>query len=261
MSAVVPVILSGGVGSRLWPVSRREQPKQLSRLAGQTSLLQMTAERAAHIPGVDAPVIVCGEPHFDSIVAQLDEIGQQPRAGYLEPFGRNTAPAAAAAALSAGEDDILLLLPADHLIADVDAFVEAVGIATAVARSGYLVTFGITPTAPETGFGYIERGADLEDFDGAYRVQRFVEKPNLETAQAYLAAGTYSWNSGMFMFRAGTYLEELGTFVPEMVAITRAALDAGTAHRGGGTVLDPDTFGRCPSDSIDYAVMERTERA
>ena len=260
MRVVVPVILSGGVGSRLWPESRREQPKQLSRLAGPTSLLQMTAERAALIPGASAPIIVCGRLHFGPIVQQLAEIGQRPRFGILEPFGRNTAPAAAAAALSVDEDDLLLLLPADHLIADVAAFLEAVEIASGVARHGSLVTFGINPTGPETGFGYIERGDQLEGFAGAYAVTRFVEKPDRATAEAYVAAGTYAWNSGMFLFRAGTYLAELSRFVPDVVGCTRAALDAGTAA-DGAILLDSDEFDACPSDSIDYAVMERTERA
>lgn len=260
MSVLVPVILSGGVGSRLWPESRREQPKQLSRLAGPSSLLQMTAERARMIPGAEAPVIVCGETHYAPIVEQLAEIGIRPRAGVLEPFGRNTAPAAAAAALCVAPDDLLLLLPADHLITDVDAFIDAVTLAMDVAAAGNLVTFGISPTGPETGFGYIERGPDLADFDGAHEVRRFVEKPDQATAEAYLASGGYTWNSGMFLFRADRYLEELGRFSPAMVARTSEALTDGT-ERDGGILLDPDSFAECPDDSIDYAVMERTQHA
>jgi mannose-1-phosphate guanylyltransferase/mannose-6-phosphate isomerase len=220
----------------------------------------MTAERAARIPGAEPPVIVCGESHYAPIVEQLAEIGQRPRAGVLEPFGRNTAPAAAAAAMSAGAEDLLLLLPADHLIADIDAFVEAVKVAADVASAGNLVTFGITPTGPETGFGYIERGPELNDFSGAYAVSRFVEKPDLATAEGYVAAGTYSWNSGMFLFRADHYLGELERFAPDMVSTTRDALEAATAV-DGARVLSPEIFAECPSDSIDYAVMERTDRA
>jgi mannose-1-phosphate guanylyltransferase/mannose-6-phosphate isomerase len=258
MHVLVPVILSGGVGTRLWPVSRREQPKQLSRLTGERSLLQETAIRAAAVPGAHDPLIVCGQPHYRPIVDQLTEIGQRPKAAVLEPFGRNTAPAAAAAALSVDEDDLLLLLPADHLIPDINAFVEACKIAADIAAAGKLVTFGIRPTEPHTGFGYIKQGQGLDGFVGAFAVDSFVEKPDLSTAQRYLATEIYSWNSGMFMFRAGTLLDELNAFNPTMVAQTRKALDAGTKFNGA-TLLDEDAFAACPSDSIDYAVMEDTK--
>lgn len=258
MHVLVPVILSGGVGTRLWPVSRREQPKQLSRLTGDNSLLQETAIRAAAVPGADEPLIVCGQPHYRPIIDQLAEIGQRAKAAVLEPFGRNTAPAAAAAALCVDDDDLLLLLPADQLIPDLDAFVEACKIASDIAAAGRLVTFGIKPTQPHTGFGYIKQGSELEGFVGAYEVDSFVEKPDEPTAEEYLAAGTYSWNSGMFMFRAATLLEEMDKYNPAMVSQTSKALGAGTKFNGA-TLLDEDEFAECPADSIDYAVMEHTE--
>jgi mannose-1-phosphate guanylyltransferase/mannose-6-phosphate isomerase len=191
---------------------------------------------------------------------QLAEIGQRPRLGILEPFGRNTAPAAAAAALSVPAEELLLLLPADHLIRDVDAFVDAVEVASDAAMTGRLVTFGITPTGPETGFGYIERGDPLGGISHAYEVSRFVEKPDRSTAEGYLADGAYAWNSGMFLFRAGAYLDELDRFAPDILDRTRAALEAGSDN-DGGTLLDPTIFAECPADSIDYAVMEHTDRA
>ena len=260
MYTIVPVILSGGVGSRLWPESRRRQPKQLSRLVGDQSLLQMTALRAASIDGAGSPLIVCGERHHEQVVAQLADVNLHPRSSILEPFGRNTAPAAAAAAMSVSPDDLILLLPADHLIRDTEAFVAAVHRAATAAVSELLVTFGITPTRAETGFGYIERGAACAGFDGVHRVDRFVEKPDAETAQRYVDAGTYSWNSGMFLMRAGTYLEELARLAPEIVTATGEALVKGEVT-GTATVLSAVPFARCPSDSIDYAVMERTDHA
>ncbi len=257
---LVPVILSGGIGSRLWPESRRTQPKQLSRLTGPTSLLQMTAQRATAIPSAEPPVVVCGAVHRDAINQQLREIGIQPQPMILEPFGRSTAPAAAAAALLVDADDLLLVLPADHLILDVTEFAARVQLAARVADAGYLVTFGITPTGPETGFGYIERSEALPGFGDAYRVEQFVEKPDRDTAERYVAAGTFSWNSGMFLFRAGIYLEELQQHAPGIAVATRAAVERGT--RQDSTVwLDPASFDPCPEDSIDYAVMEKTDRA
>lgn len=259
MHVLVPVILSGGVGTRLWPLSRRDKPKQLSRLTGERSLLQETALRASAVPGAGDPLIVCGQTHYQPIITQLDEIGQRPRTSILEPFGRNTAPAAAAAALSVDPDDLLLMLPSDHLITNVDAFVAATQIATEVAAAGSLVTFGITPDRPETGYGYIKQGDDLDGFAGAFQIDSFVEKPDRATAERYVASGVFSWNSGMFMFRAGTLLDELTKFNPAIVSQTGKALERGGEH-DGATLLDEDAFGDCPSDSIDYAVMEHTDR-
>lgn len=258
MHSLVPVILSGGVGTRLWPESRREQPKQLSRLTGDLSLLQETAKRAARVPGADDPVVVCGQAHHPQIIAQLEDIGLRPRASVLEPFGRNTAPAVTAAALLVDPDDLLLVLPADHLIPDVDSFVEATSIATDIAASGRLVTFGIKPDAPETGYGYIQRGQAIEGLVGGYEIDSFTEKPDLATALRYLTEGIYSWNSGMFVFRAATLLGEMTTYAPEIVSHTARALEMGTKH-DRATLLDAEAFNDCPSDSIDYAVMEHTK--
>ena len=256
-----PVVLSGGSGSRLWPLSRENQPKQFLSLIGDRSLFQETVLRACALPGTGAPVTVCADGHRFMVGEQLQGIGVASGGILLEPMARNTAPAIALAAehlLARDPEAVMLVLPADHLIEDESAFRAAVGRAAALAEQDWLVTFGIQPDYPETGYGYIARGEALGD--GGYRVARFVEKPALATAQAYLAEGTYAWNSGMFLFRAARYLEELARWAP---AIRTAA---GEAYARARTDLDfirveADAFAASPSDSIDYAVMEKTERA
>ncbi|WP_287029150.1 mannose-1-phosphate guanylyltransferase/mannose-6-phosphate isomerase [Pseudomonas sp. UBA6310] len=256
-----PVIMAGGNGSRLWPLSRQLNPKQFLTMGGGTStLVQSTLQR---LQGLDvaAPQLICNEQHRFLAAEQLRMIGFENASILLEPFGRNTAPAIALAALNVVAKDptaVLLVLAADHVIEDVDAFHAAIARAETLAVDGKLVTFGIVPTHAETGYGYIERGEALGP-DG-FRVQRFVEKPDAETAEAYLASGRYVWNSGMFLFRAARYLEELELFQPEMLACCRRALADGLRDldfiRLGATA-----FTDCPDDSIDYAVMERTAAA
>ncbi len=257
---LTPVILSGGVGSRLWPISREFHPKQFLPLAGELSMLQATLQRTGGLEEA-APLVVCNEEHRFMVAEQLRQVKLQAGALILEPEGRNTAPAVALAALHAvaqDEEAVLLVLPADHLIQDVEAFVSAVGKALPHAQQGLLMTFGVTATSPETSYGYIKRGEPVTD--DIYRVNQFVEKPDEDTARAYLDQGSYYWNSGMFLLRAATYLEELDKFAPQMLACCREAM------AGAETDMDflrpqRDAFLSCPSDSIDYAVMEKTERS
>lgn len=259
MTTLQPVLLSGGSGTRLWPLSREAYPKQFLPLVGERTMMQDTWERVAPIAGA-APIVVANEEHRFLAAEQLRLVGVEHAAIVLEPVGRNTAPAIAAAALQAtadGGDPLLLVLPSDHVVRDAAAFRAAVQTASAAAEDGALITFGIVPEAPETGFGYIQ--ADAADA-GVRRVLRFVEKPDAATAQSYLDAGGYYWNSGMFLFRASRYLEELARFRPDILDAVRAAFAAG--KRDGDFVrLDKDAFAACPSDSIDYAVMEKTDRA
>lgn len=260
---LTPVILAGGQGTRLWPMSRPEHPKPLIRLTGGLSLLQETVRRAAAVHRTGRPVIVCNQAHHRPIAQQLDEVGARNCALLLEPFGRNTAPAAAAAALTLDEEDLMLVLPADHLIDDVGAFAAAVRSSASAAAEGWLVTFGVAPDRPETGYGYIEKGGPLPGpAGGVSRIASFREKPDLPTARRYLETGRHLWNSGIFLFRAGTYLEELRLFHPDIAARTEAALTAAACPPAdrGGVLLDPDSFDGCPSESIDRAVMERTRR-
>ena len=260
MTKLQPVLLSGGSGTRLWPLSREAYPKQFLPLAGEDTMLQATWARVARIADA-APIVVANEEHRFLVAEQLRQAGAPTPTILLEPMGRNTAPAIAAAALQAmaeGADPLLLVLPSDHVVRDVDAFQAAVGKARAAAAGGALVTFGILPTAPETGFGYIQ--AKNTAGDGVSAVARFVEKPDVATAQSYLDAGGYYWNSGMFLFRASRYLEELERFRPDVLAATRTAF--ARARRDGDFVrLDKEAFAACPADSIDYAVMERTDAA
>ncbi|MDX1604577.1 MAG: mannose-1-phosphate guanylyltransferase/mannose-6-phosphate isomerase, partial [Candidatus Competibacterales bacterium] len=261
MSPIIPVILSGGSGSRLWPLSRETYPKQFLPLLGERSLLQSTLERVQDLPGAAAPMLVCNQDHRFLAAEQLRSLAVAPQALILEPVGRNTAPAVAVAALQAGRDGadpLLLILPADHVIQDVAGFHHAVSAMTPLAEDGHLLTFGITPDRPETGYGYIQKGEALTG--GAYRVNRFVEKPDQATAERYLASQEYYWNSGMFLFRASRYLEELERFVPQMLAACRQALD-GAARDLDFTRLEAEAFAACPGDSIDYAVMEKTAEA
>jgi mannose-1-phosphate guanylyltransferase/mannose-6-phosphate isomerase len=262
MARLHPVILSGGVGSRLWPLSRSLFPKQLLALAGENSLIQDTARRASG-PGFAPPLIVCNVDHRFLIAEQMRAAGISPRAILLEPRGRNTAPAAAAAALMVAEKDpdgLLLLMPADHVIRDMEAFARAVDSASAAAAQGYLVTFGIAPTAPETGYGYIQRGAELYESARSFAVRRFVEKPDRDAAAAYVAAGDYYWNSGLFLFQAKNYLAELERLEPALLAQCRAAIRDGKRDLDFFR-LDAAAFEACKSISIDYAVMERTDKA
>ena len=258
MTQLQPVLLSGGSGTRLWPLSREAYPKQFLALAGEHTMLQDTWLRVA--PLADrAPIVVANEEHRFLAGEQLRLVGMAQAAILLEPIGRNTAPAIAAAALQAGEggdDPLLLVLPSDHVVRDADAFRAAVRAAMPAAEAGALVTFGIVPEAPETGFGYIQAEAG----DGVRQVRRFVEKPDAATAQQYLDAGGYYWNSGMFLFRASRYLEELGRFRPDILTAVRKAF-AGAARDGDFVRLDKDAFAASPSDSIDYAVFENTDRA
>lgn len=257
---VQPVLLSGGSGTRLWPLSREAYPKQFLALAGEQTMLQETWGRVATLADA-APVVVANEEHRFLVAEQLRQLGVAHAAIVLEPVGRNTAPAIAAAALQAmaeGDDPLLLVLPSDHVVRDDEAFRAAVRIASAAAGDGALVTFGIVPTTPETGFGYIQ--SESAQAAGVRRVLRFVEKPDAPTAQSYLDAGGYFWNSGMFLFRATRYLQELARFRPEILAAVRQAFDEAT--RDGDFIrLDKAAFEASPSDSIDYAVMERTDRA
>ena len=259
---LIPVILSGGVGSRLWPLSREHYPKQLLALVDDKTLLQNTLCRLEGLADKSAPLMVCNENHRFLVAEQLRNIGISPTHIILEPVGRNTAPAVAVAALAAlthEPEALLLVLPADHLIANAGAFREMVATGVPLAEAGYLVTFGIVPERPETGYGYINASDAIEDTI-ALSVERFVEKPNLETAQQYVKSGQYYWNSGMFLFKAATYLEELEKFAPEIVGTCRVAVENALEDQDF-LRLDAAAFKTCPSDSIDYAVMEKTNKA
>ncbi|MES2670984.1 MAG: mannose-1-phosphate guanylyltransferase/mannose-6-phosphate isomerase [Pseudomonadota bacterium] len=260
---VQPVLLSGGSGTRLWPLSREAYPKQFLPLVGDDTMLQATWRRVAALSR-RAPLVVANEEHRFLVAEQLRVIGAPTPRIVLEPVGRNTAPAIAAAALIArldGGDPLLLVLPSDHVVRDDAAFRAAVIAAAPAADTGALVTFGIVPEAPETGFGYIQADAG----EGVRKVLRFVEKPDAATAQAYLDDGGYYWNSGMFLFRASRYLEELGKYRPDVLAAARAAcahLDRdGQLHDIEFLRLDREAFAASPSESIDYAVMEKTDAA
>ena len=257
---MIPVILSGGSGTRLWPLSRQAYPKQFLALAGEDTMLQATWQRVAELASA-APLVVANEDHRFMVAEQLRQVGCTPAAIVLEPVGRNTAPAIAVAALQAtadGADPLLLVLPSDHVIADAAGFRAAVAAATPAAQNGKLVTFGIVPTAAETGYGYIQAVAGG---DAPVRaVARFVEKPDAATAAQYLASGQYFWNSGMFLFQASRYLAELERHAPAMLAACRKAF-AAAARDADFVRLDKAAFAACPSDSIDYAVMEKTADA
>jgi mannose-1-phosphate guanylyltransferase / mannose-6-phosphate isomerase len=258
---LIPLILSGGSGTRLWPVSRKNLPKQFLALAGDGTLFQQTIARTRQLPEVTSPIVVASEDHRFLAADQLLEVGVQDATILLEPLGRNTAPAIALGALQAQQRDpdaLLLVLPADHLIGDTAAFVEVVKQAMPLAEQGWLVTFGIRPDRPETGFGYIRRAEAIGN--EGYRVEQFVEKPDLATAESYLADGGYDWNSGMFLFKASRYLEELAEHAPAMLAAVREA-HANASADLDFVRIDHDTFARVPDNSIDYAVMEKTRHA
>lgn len=258
---LVPVLLSGGVGSRLWPVSRESYPKQFLPLTHDLSMLQETLKRLAGLDNLGEPIVVCNEEHRFLVAEQLRALKQPSGAILLEPEGKNTAPAVALAAIEALKTDAaaqLLVLPADHVIHDNEAFQQAVRAGLPFAEQGKLVTFGIVPTAPETGYGYLRRGAELAP--SICELSAFVEKPDQATAETYLASGDYCWNSGMFLFSAKTYLEELGRYNAAMLSACEAAM-ANTRDDMDFLRLDGAAFAKCPADSIDYAVMEHTDRA
>jgi mannose-1-phosphate guanylyltransferase / mannose-6-phosphate isomerase len=260
MSSIYPVILSGGSGTRLWPLSRAALPKQLLALNGARTMIQDTVLRA-QVPDANEPILLCSEGHRFLVAEQMQTIGVTPKAIVLEPFGRNTAPAAAIAALLVAAEDpkgVVLLLASDHVVTDEPAFRNAVACAAGAAEQGRIVTFGIAPDAPETGYGYIQRGAGLAD--GVHVVTRFAEKPDRATAERYLESGEYSWNSGMFMFRADVLLHELRRHEPGLVEACQASLD-GAVRDLDFVRLDPKAFETVKNISIDYAVMERTDKA
>jgi len=269
---IIPVVLSGGSGTRLWPLSREHFPKQLLPLTGGgETMLQATVARTAGLPGVGAPVVVCNEAHRFMVAEQLRQAGVEGTRIVLEPIGRNTAPAialaahaalgaAAASGDAADSDPLLLVLPADHVVRDVAAFQAAVRAALPAAAAGRLVTFGVVPDAPETGYGYIRRAAVAGGSGSVYPIDRFVEKPDLATAQGFLASGEYYWNSGMFLFGARRYLRELETQAPDIAAAVTAAFGAAKGDLDF-LRIDAEAFAACRSDSIDYAVMEKTREA
>ncbi len=259
--SVIPIILSGGSGTRLWPLSRKNLPKQFLALSGTTTLFQQTVERTHALGSITVPIVVCSEEHRFLVAEQLRALNVEGASILLEPVPRNTAPAIALGAWQALANDVdatLLVLPADHLIGDTASFAEAVGKAQPLAEQGWLVTFGIRPEAPETGFGYIKRAEEIGP--GGFRVERFVEKPDAAKAKEYVDAGDYAWNSGMFLFKASRYLEELRQHAPVMHAASKAAFDKARTDLDF-VRIDKDAFAASPDNSIDYAVMEKTARA
>jgi mannose-1-phosphate guanylyltransferase / mannose-6-phosphate isomerase len=255
---ILPVILSGGSGTRLWPLSREQYPKQLLPLVGDESLLQGTIRRLDGLPDIADPLLICNEVHRFVVAEQVRQLDRQGSL-LLEPIGRNTAPALTLAALWAarqGEDPVLVVMPADHVIIDGATFQDAVRRAAVLAQAGLAVTFGITPDCPETGYGYIQRGAALAGDSGGFALARFVEKPDRVTAQAYLDSGDYLWNSGLFVMKASVWRAAIGLCRPDILAACERAL-AGASADGDFVRVAKDAFAACPADSIDYAVMEK----
>lgn len=257
---LTPIILAGGSGTRLWPLSRKLYPKQFLPLLGEETMFQATISRLGQAEWMNDPIVVCNEEHRFLVAEQLREIDVRPKAIILEPVGRNTAPAVAVAAehvTAQGEQAVFLVLPADHHIREVEALLSTVEAVVDQAREGSLVTFGIVPQHPETGYGYIRKGAALPSAKAAFAIERFVEKPDLETARSYLDDGSYLWNSGMFLFRSDVYLQELERCRPDIAAQSRKAFSGGVQDLDFFR-LNRDAFAACPGESIDYAVMERT---
>ena len=255
---ILPVVLSGGSGTRLWPLSREKYPKQLLPLVDDLSMLQSTVARLDGLGGLAQPLLICNEEHRFAVAEQVRVLGKQGTV-LLEPVGRNTAPAMTLAALWArrtGEDPVLVVMPADHVIAEGAVFRAAVERAVTLAEQGMAVTFGITPDCPETGYGYIQQGAALGDGSDAFTLARFVEKPDRATAEGYLDAGDYLWNSGIFVMKASVWLAALAVGRPDILAACEAAM-AGARSDGDFVRLAREAFVACPADSIDYAVMER----
>jgi mannose-1-phosphate guanylyltransferase/mannose-1-phosphate guanylyltransferase/mannose-6-phosphate isomerase len=263
MKTITPVLLSGGSGTRLWPVSRSLYPKQLLPMTAERTMLQETVRRFTDAARFTQPLVICNDEHRFIIAAQVQDVGVSPSAIVLEPLGRNTAPAAAIAALLLAQqapDTLMLLAPSDHVIDDLQGFLAAVQTAARAAEQGRLVTFGIKPSRPETGYGYIRRGPALKEAPGAFAVGAFVEKPDRPTAERFIAEEIYFWNSGMFLFAPQVYLEELSRHAPDILAKADHALKQ--SRRDLDFVrLDRESFGACQSISIDYAVMERTDKA
>jgi mannose-1-phosphate guanylyltransferase/mannose-6-phosphate isomerase len=260
--SLYPVILSGGSGSRLWPLSREHFPKPLLPLVSDRTLLQETACRLDPVPDMGEAVYVCNEEHRFLVAEQVAQLGKKPATIILEPQGRNTAPALTLAALylvARDPEAMMVVMPADHVMTEPQHFVEAVQLGSVSAQSGSLVTFGVLPDSPETGYGYIKRNGELEG-GAAYTVARFVEKPDLQTAMRYVDAGDYYWNSGIFLMRADRWLEEIGKHRADILECCRQALEQGTQDSDFLRV-DKPAFVACPSDSIDYAVMEKTSHA
>jgi len=256
---MIPVIMSGGSGTRLWPLSRKHKPKQFLALFGENTMFQETLVRLSGLDDLQSPLVVCNNDHRFMVAEQLNDLGVSESTILLEPFGKNTAPALAIAALQAmesGEEPLLLVLAADHVINDTPAFHDAISLAKVEAEKGALVTFGIVPTSPNTGYGYIQ----ADEKNTVSKVNAFVEKPDLETAIKYVASGNYYWNSGMFLFKASTLIAELEKYSPEILNSCRDALAKGQSDLDF-IRLDKDAFEACPSDSIDYAVMEYTDKA
>jgi len=256
---IIPVILSGGSGTRLWPLSRKQYPKQYLPLAGDNTMLQETILRLSGLDNLADPIIICNADHRFLVAEQCQQIDIKNPVILLEPVGRNTAPAIAAAALQSlkdSDDAILLVLSADHVIQDVEVFHQAINIASSQAQDGKLATFGIVPTDANTGYGYIK--ASKGDVNGAHKVEEFVEKPDLKTAQTYLEQGNYLWNSGMFMFKADTLIDDLTTHSPDIVVSVNNAVNNATQDLDF-IRLDKQAFDSSPSDSIDYALMEKSD--
>lgn len=267
---IIPVILAGGSGTRLWPLSRKMRPKQLIALIDDRTMLQNTVLRLQGAADMSAPMVLCNEEHRFMVAEQLRAINIAPESIVLEPVGRNTAPALAVAALkatAAGADPVLLVLPADHHIRDLDLFHRTLAAGAGLAGQGYLITFGIVPDSPETGYGYIKKGEPIVPASAqapssaieSCGIDKFVEKPDLETAREYVLSGDYCWNSGMFMFKASQVLAELEKFNPDIVAACRSALAKGLPDLDF-LRLDSESFAASPADSIDYAIMEKTDK-
>lgn len=263
MQKVVPVVLCGGSGTRLWPLSRTLYPKQFVNFEGSKTLFQQTLERSALIAGIADPIVVSNKSHVHFVRQNLSDLNMHATL-IMEPIARNTAPAIALAAFVAYQDDpdsVLLVLPSDHIIKGKDAFHTAVQKATKLANEDLLVTFGIVPTGPETGFGYIEQAEEIDDF--GYKVKQFVEKPVLEKAKQMLSKGGFYWNSGMFVFKASTFLDELKQHAGEMYQFASCAFDKATYDSNDSNLYivqpDEETFKSCPSNSVDYAVMEKAK--